>query len=60
MISKIFVLTILFVAAFADEFKEEDGVLVLSKDTFDAAIEKYEFVLAEFCKYLLMIYVFKF
>lgn len=38
-------------SAFADEFKEDEGVLVLTKDTFDKALEKYQYVLAEFCKY---------
>ena len=31
---------------------EEDGILVLTKDTFDHAIYKYEHVLVEFCKYI--------
>lgn len=35
----------------ADDIKEEDGVLVLTKANFQEAIKQYEFVLVEFCKY---------
>ena len=59
MINKFFVLTLLVVAAFADDFKEEDGVLVLTKDTFDAAIEKHEYVLAEFCEFCVSLKIFR-
>lgn len=34
----------------AEEIKEEDGVLVLTKGNFKEALEKYEYVLVEFCK----------
>lgn len=39
--------------AASTEYKEEDGVLVLTKDTFDKAIEQFQHVLVEFCKCLL-------
>ncbi|ESO11336.1 hypothetical protein HELRODRAFT_104681 [Helobdella robusta] len=42
------ILVIVLVGAFAEEFKEDEGVLVLTKDSFDRAIEKYQYVLAEF------------
>lgn len=32
------------------EFKEEDDVLVLTLDTFDSAVEQFQYLLAEFCK----------
>ena len=35
----------------AEEIKEEDGVLVLTKANFKSALEKYEHILVEFCKY---------
>lgn len=34
----------------AEEIKEEDGVLVLTKANFKEATEDNEFVLVEFCK----------
>lgn len=37
-------------AASSTEYKEEDGVLVLTKDTFDKAIEEFQHVLVEFCE----------
>ena len=43
-----------FVAALAAvapaaEYKDDEGVLVLTKDDFDAAIEEFQYVLVEFC-----------
>lgn len=34
----------------AEEIKEEEGVLVLTKGNFKDALEKNDFVLVEFCK----------
>lgn len=45
---------ILFVAlATATEIKEENGVLVLTKDNFKAVTTDNDFVLVEFCKCLI-------
>lgn len=35
----------------AEDIKEEEGVLVLTKTNFKEALEKNEFVLVEFCKF---------
>lgn len=37
------------------EVKTEDGVLVLTTDNFESVIKENEFVLVEFCKYILYI-----
>lgn len=34
----------------ADEIKKDKGVLVLEKDTFQAAITDNKYILVEFCK----------
>lgn len=34
----------------AEDIKEEEGVLVLTKSNFKEALENNEFVLVEFCK----------
>ena len=34
-----------------DEIKKDQGVLVLEKDTFQAAVTDNKFILVEFCKY---------
>ena len=39
------------VLATADEIKNDKGVLVLEKDTFQTAITDNKHVLVEFCKY---------
>jgi len=41
---------LVIIAGAVAEFKEEDGVLVLTKDTFDKALEEFKYVLVEFCK----------
>ena len=35
----------------ATTFKEEDDVLVLTKDTFDSALEEFPDILVEFCTF---------
>jgi len=35
----------------ATEFKEEDDVLVLTKDTFDSAMAEFPDILVEFCTF---------
>lgn len=50
MIYTIVVLTLLFASAFGEKVKEEDGVMVLTKDTFDA-VNNHEFVLVVFNVY---------
>ena len=47
------VLSLAAVTRADDEIKEDEGVLVLTKDTFDKALEQYRFVLAEFCKHII-------
>ena len=46
-------LVLLAVAAscLAGDYEVDDGVLVLTKDTFEGAINEYDHVLVEFCKY---------
>lgn len=48
----VFSIVLLFAIAFvnAEEPKDEDGVLVLTKGSFKETIEKNEYVLVEFCK----------
>lgn len=41
---------LIIVAGALAEYKEEDGVLVLTVDTFDKALEEFKYVLVEFCK----------
>jgi len=36
----------------ATTFKEEDDVLVLTKDTFDDALTEFPGILVEFCKFV--------
>lgn len=46
-----FILGVLTVGFRADsEFKEEDGVIVLSKADFQKAVDSIEHLLVEFCK----------
>lgn len=38
------------VCAHEHDFKDENGVLVLTKETFDLALNKTKYLLVEFCK----------
>lgn len=44
----LFLLAVLAVGCLAGDWEVEDGVLVLTKDNFDAAIEQHEHILVEF------------
>ena len=50
MKTKIFTTIILIILGFSlsQEFKEEEGVIVLEEDNFDQAIKQYEYLLVEF------------
>jgi hypothetical protein len=51
---KLFLLCIvLFAAVIKGQYTEEEGVLVLKKDTFDLALREFPNVLVEFCKFTL-------
>lgn len=51
MQSAIIVLLGLACLCAATEFKEEDDVLVLTKDTFDSAMAEFPDILVEFCTF---------
>jgi protein disulfide-isomerase A1 len=46
--NKLFILGLILLAASAEDFAQEDGVLVLTDATFYKAIQQYEFILVEF------------
>lgn len=46
----VFGLFLFVAAALATEIKDDNGVLVLTKDNFKAATTDNDFVLVEFCK----------
>lgn len=52
------VLAFCVIAAFAEEeIKTEDEVLVITKANFEEALEKYSYILFEFCKYTFFIFL---
>jgi len=48
---KLCLLIALSTSVFCDEIKNEEGILVFTKDNFKTGITDNEFVLVEFCKY---------
>jgi hypothetical protein len=44
------IVLLLVVGLSAEDIKEEDGVLILTKANFKGVLEKNEFILVEFCK----------
>ena len=46
----------LFAVAHSADIKDEEGVLVLTKDNFDGALADNKHILVEFCEYLRVIY----
>lgn len=43
-------LVALATSCLAGDYEVDEGVLVLTKDTFNAALEEHSYVLVEFCK----------
>ena len=42
----------LFAVSHSADIKDEEGVLVLTKDNFDGALSDNKHILVEFCEYL--------
>lgn len=53
--SLILVFVLYISSVLAGDFKEDEGVLVLTKNDFDGALEEFKYILVEFCKYANML-----
>ena len=48
----IFVVLTFFASSLAIQFREEDDVIVLTKDDFDLAITEHKNLMVEFCEFI--------
>ena len=48
----VLLLVVLSAVCLAGEYEVDEGVLVLTTDTFNSAVEEYSYILVEFCKWL--------